>query len=45
MQLLSSQRSAIAVSVLYNQLTTLPQHLVWLVFGPVFGPNSPASAL
>ena len=27
-----------------QQLTTLPQHLVWLVFGPVFGPNSPASA-
>ena len=26
------QRSAIAVSVLCNQLTTLPQHLVWLVF-------------
>jgi len=32
MRLRWTQRSAIAVSVLRKQLTTLPQHLVWLVF-------------
>ena len=45
MRLRWSQRSAIAVCVLCKQPTTLPQHLVWLVFDPVFGPDSPASTL
>ena len=35
MRLLWSQRSAIAVSVFYTQLTTLTQRLLRLFFGPL----------